>query len=86
MVWSAASVDWTIVKNEIEALQLEFTWIRSESPRFNVVFRDDKSYPYLAVSNKDKYPRLFITRKENKRMLNILVHTRTHGHCVNSTI
>ena len=67
MVWSAASVDWTIVKNEIEALQLEFTWIRSESPRFNVVFRDDKSYPYLAVSNKDKYPRLFITRKEKKK-------------------
>ena len=67
MVWSAASVDWTIVKNEIEALQLEFTWIRSESPRFNVVFRDDKSYPYLAVSNKDKYPRLFITRKEKQK-------------------
>ena len=67
MVWSAASVDWTIVKNEIEALQLEFTWIQSESPRFNVVFRDDKSYPYLAVSNKDKYPRLFITRKEKQK-------------------
>ena len=64
MVWTASSVDWTIVKNEIEALQLEFTWIRSESPRFNVIFRDDKSYPYLAVSSKDKYPRLFITRKE----------------------
>lgn len=67
MVWTASSVDWTIVKNEIEALQLEFTWIRSESPRFNVLFRDDKSYPYLAVSSKDKYPRLFITRKEKQK-------------------
>ena len=67
MVWTASSVDWTIVKNEIEALQLEFTWIRSESPRFNVIFRDDKSYQYLAVSSKDKFPRLFITRKEKQK-------------------
>ena len=66
MVWTASSVDWTIVKNEIEALQLEFTWIRSESPRFNVIFRDDKSYPYLAISMQDEFPRIFITRKEKR--------------------
>jgi excinuclease ABC subunit C len=62
MVHTAVRVDWTIVKTEVEALQLEFTWIKSENPRFNIQFKDDKSYPYLAVSLKDEFPRLYISR------------------------
>lgn len=62
MVTSAADVQWTIVNSEFEALQLEFTWIKEFDPPFNVVFKDDKSYPYLAVSLGDKVPRAFITR------------------------
>ena len=66
MVESAARVDWTVVSSEVEALQLEFSWIKSESPEFNVQFRDDKSYPYLALSVADEYPRIFITRSERR--------------------
>ncbi len=62
MVHTAVRVDWTIVKTEVEALQLEFTWIKSENPQFNIQFKDDKSYPYLAVSLKDEYPKLYISR------------------------
>jgi excinuclease ABC subunit C len=62
MVLSAVDVDWTIVKTEFEALQLEFTWIKEFNPPFNIRFKDDKSYPYLAVSMSDKVPRVFITR------------------------
>ena len=62
MVHTAARVDWTIVATEVEALQLEFTWIKSENPQFNIQFKDDKSYPYLAVSLKDKFPKLYISR------------------------
>lgn len=64
LVRSASRVDWTIVNSEVEALQLEFTWIKEENPAFNVQFKDDKSYPFLALSIKDEFPRLFITRKE----------------------
>ncbi len=62
MVQSAVDVDWTIVKSEFEALQLEFTWIKEFNPPFNIRFKDDKSYPYLAVSMSDKVPRVFVTR------------------------
>ena len=62
MVTSAADVQWTIVKTEYEALQLEFTWIKEFDPPFNVRFKDDKSYPYLAISTGEAYPRVFITR------------------------
>jgi excinuclease ABC subunit C len=62
MVTSAADVQWTIVKTEYEALQLEFTWIKEFDPPFNVRFKDDKSYPYLAVSIGESVPRAFITR------------------------
>lgn len=64
MVTTASRVDWTVVKTEVEALQLEFTWIKEEEPEFNVQFRDDKSYPYLAISMHEEFPRLFITRSE----------------------
>jgi excinuclease ABC subunit C len=64
MVTSAADVQWTIVKSELEALQLEFTWIKEFDPPYNVIFKDDKSYPYLAVSLGDAIPRAFITRNK----------------------
>lgn len=64
LVRSASRVDWTLVDSEVEALQLEFTWIKEENPPFNVQFKDDKSYPYLAISIKNEFPRLFITRRE----------------------
>jgi excinuclease ABC subunit C len=62
MVHTAVRVDWTLVKTEVEALQLEFTWIKQYNPDFNVQFKDDKSYPYLAIDIKAKFPRLFISR------------------------
>jgi excinuclease ABC subunit C len=62
MVTSARDVNWTIVKTEFEALQLEFTWIKEFNPPFNVRFKDDKSYPYLAITMSDRVPRVFITR------------------------
>ncbi len=62
MVTSAADVQWTIVKTEYEALQLEFQWIKEFQPPFNIRFKDDKSYPYLAISSGDAYPRAYITR------------------------
>jgi excinuclease ABC subunit C len=67
MVHEAVRVDWTIVATEVEALQLEFAWIKQFNPHYNVQFKDDKSYPYLAVSIADEYPRIFITRKSKKQ-------------------
>ena len=66
MVHEAVRVDWTIVKSELEALALEFSWIKQYHPTYNVQFKDDKSYPYLAISIEDEYPRIFITRKEKR--------------------
>lgn len=66
MVLSAARIDWTLVKTEFEALQLEFTWIKEFNPPFNVQFRDDKSYPFLAISDGEEFPRVFTTRKRFK--------------------
>ncbi len=66
MVNEAVRVDWTIVNTEIEALQLEFTWIKTENPKYNIQFKDDKSYPYLAVSIAEEYPRLFISRAKKR--------------------
>jgi excinuclease ABC subunit C len=66
MVHEAVRVDWTIVKTELEALALEFSWIKQYHPTYNVQFKDDKSYPYLAISIEDEYPRIFITRKEKR--------------------
>ena len=62
MVLTASDVNWTIVKTEFEALQLEFTWIKEFNPPFNVRFKDDKSYPYLALTMSDTVPRVYITR------------------------
>lgn len=67
MVTTAASVDWTVVNTEVEALQLEFTWIKKYNPTFNVRFKDDKSYPFIAVSVKDEFPRVFFYRGQRRR-------------------
>jgi excinuclease ABC subunit C len=66
MVNTAVRVDWTVVNTEIEALQLEFTWIKTESPKYNIQFKDDKSYPYLAISMSEEFPRLFISRAKRR--------------------
>ncbi|HJE51834.1 MAG TPA: excinuclease ABC subunit UvrC [Tessaracoccus flavescens] len=67
MVRTASKVEWTVVRNELEALQLEYTWIQQFDPRFNVKYRDDKSYPWLAVSMADEYPRVWVGRGAKKR-------------------
>jgi excinuclease ABC subunit C len=64
MVLSAASVEWTVVGTEFEALQLEYTWIKEFDPPFNVKFRDDKSYPYLAITLGEPVPRVLVTRNK----------------------
>jgi excinuclease ABC subunit C len=66
MVSTARRVDWTVVGSELEALHLEFTWIKEFRPPFNIQFRDDKGYPYLAVSMGEEYPRAFLARTRVK--------------------
>jgi excinuclease ABC subunit C len=66
MVHEAVRVDWTIVSTELEALALEFSWIKQYQPKYNVQFKDDKSYPYLSLSLNDEYPMIFITRKDKR--------------------
>jgi excinuclease ABC subunit C len=63
MVTTAASVEWTVVRSDVEALQLEITWINEWKPPFNVRFKDDKSYPYLVVTLGDEAPRAMVSRK-----------------------
>ena len=67
MVTSAASVEWTVVSTEVEALQLEYNWIKEFDPRFNVRYRDDKSYPVLAVTLNEEYPRLHVYRGPRRK-------------------
>ncbi|MFF4672610.1 excinuclease ABC subunit UvrC [Streptomyces sp. NPDC001279] len=67
MVTTAASVEWTIVSTEVEALQLEYSWIKEFDPRFNVKYRDDKSYPYLAVTLNEEFPRVQVMRGAKKK-------------------
>ncbi|MDN5668863.1 MAG: excinuclease ABC subunit UvrC [Renibacterium salmoninarum] len=67
MVHTAASVQWTIVGSELEALQLEYTWIKEFAPRYNLAFRDDKTYPYLAVTMGEEFPRVQVMRGERRK-------------------
>ncbi|MFJ9695730.1 excinuclease ABC subunit UvrC [Kitasatospora sp. NPDC101183] len=67
MVTTAASVEWTVVGTEVEALQLEYSWIKEFDPRFNVKYRDDKSYPELAVTLNEEYPRVQVMRGAHKK-------------------
>jgi excinuclease ABC subunit C len=66
MVSSAVRVDWTAVTTELEALHLEFTWIKEFRPPFNIQFRDDKGYPYLAVTMSEEYPKAYLARQRSK--------------------
>jgi excinuclease ABC subunit C len=66
MVTTAAAVDWVTVDTEVEALTLEYSWIKAYDPRFNVKYRDDKSYPYLAVTLGEEYPRVTVMRGAKK--------------------
>jgi excinuclease ABC subunit C len=67
MVASGASVEWTVVKTEVEALQLEYSWIKEFDPRYNVKYRDDKSYPWLAVTVGDDFPRVMVGRGAKRK-------------------
>ncbi|HVK44312.1 MAG TPA: excinuclease ABC subunit UvrC [Micropruina sp.] len=67
MVRTAAGVEWTVVRNELEALQLEYTWIKQHDPRFNVKYRDDKSYPWMAVTWSEEFPRVFVGRGPKRK-------------------
>src|SRR5690242_1887871 len=67
MVTTAASVEWTVVETEVEALQLEYSWIKEYDPRFNVKYRDDKSYPWLAVTLNEDFPRVMVGRGAKKK-------------------
>ena len=67
MVTTAAHVQWTVVQNELESLQLEYTWIKEFDPRFNVMYRDDKTYPWLCVTWSDEFPRVFVGRGAHRR-------------------
>jgi excinuclease ABC subunit C len=67
MVTSAASVEWTVVSTEVEALQLEYSWIKEYDPRFNVKYRDDKSYPWLAVTLNEEFPRVMVGRGAKRK-------------------
>jgi len=67
MVTTAASVEWTVVNTEVEALQLEYSWIKEFDPRFNVKYRDDKSYPWLAVTVGEEFPRVMVGRGAKRK-------------------
>lgn len=67
MVTTAASVEWTVVSTEVEALQLEYSWIKEYDPRFNVKYRDDKSYPWLAVTVGEEFPRVMVGRGAKRK-------------------
>jgi excinuclease ABC subunit C len=67
MVTTGASVEWTVVNTEVEALQLEYSWIKEFDPRFNVKYRDDKSYPWLAVTVGEEFPRVMVGRGAKRR-------------------
>jgi excinuclease ABC, C subunit len=67
MVTTAASVEWTVVNSDVESLQLEYMWIQEFSPPFNVRYKDDKSYPYMAITLADEAPRVIVTRNRKIR-------------------
>ncbi|WP_433381967.1 excinuclease ABC subunit UvrC [Streptosporangium sp. CA-115845] len=67
MLTTAVDVDWTVVGTEVEALQLEYSWIKEYDPRFNVKYRDDKSYPYLAVTMGEEFPRVQVLRGAKRK-------------------
>ncbi|MFI6206700.1 excinuclease ABC subunit UvrC [Streptomyces sp. NPDC051041] len=85
MVTTAASVEWTVVSTEVEALQLEYSWIKEYDPRFNVKYRDDKSYPYLAVTMNEEYPRVQVMRGHKKKGVRYF-GPYTHAWAIRDTV
>lgn len=85
MVFTGARVEWTVVANEVEALQLEYSWIKEFDPRFNVKYRDDKSYPYLAVTMGETYPRAQVMRGR-KRAGTRYFGPYTHAWAIRETL
>ncbi len=85
MVRNAARVEWTVVQNELESLQLEYTWIKQFDPRFNVKYRDDKSYPWVAVTWSEEFPRVFVGRGA-KRKGNRYYGPYAHAWAIRETI
>jgi excinuclease ABC subunit C len=85
MVETAAKLDWTVVRNEVEALQLEYSWIKEFDPRFNVKYRDDKSYPWLCVTLSEEYPRVMVGRGP-KRKGNRYFGPYSHAWAIRETV
>ena len=85
MVQTAVRVEWTVVGTEVEALALEYTWIKEFSPRFNVRFRDDKSYPWLAVTVGERIPRVTVMRGEQKKNVRYF-GPYTHAWAIRETV
>jgi excinuclease ABC subunit C len=85
MVMSAAKVDWTVVQTEVEALQLEYSWIKEFDPRFNIKYRDDKSYPWLAVTLSEDFPRVMVGRGP-KRKGNRYFGPYSHAWAIRETV
>jgi excinuclease ABC subunit C len=67
MVDAAATVEWIAVRNEVEALFLEYNLIKKHRPRFNIRLKDDKSYPYLAVTLDEEWPRAMVMRGAKRK-------------------
>jgi excinuclease ABC subunit C len=85
MVQTAARVDWTVVHTEVEALQLEYSWIKEFDPRFNIKYRDDKSYPWLAVTLSEEFPRAMVGRGA-KRKGNRYFGPYSHAWAIRETL
>ena len=85
MVTTATGVDWTVVNTEVEALQLEYTWIKEFDPRFNVKFRDDKSYPWLAVTVNEEFPRVTVVRGSRRKGVRYF-GPYTHAWAIRETV
>ncbi len=85
MVTTAASVEWTVVSTEVEALQLEYSWIKEYDPRFNVKYRDDKSYPYLAVTVDEEFPRVQVLRGAKRKGVRY-VGPYSHAWAIRDTV
>ena len=85
MVQSAAKVDWTVVQSEVEALQLEYSWIKEFDPRFNVKYRDDKSYPWMCVTLSEEFPRVMVGRGP-KRKGNRYFGPYSHAWAIRETV
>ena len=85
MVESASRVDWTVVHNEVEALQLEYSWIKEFDPRFNIKYRDDKSYPWLAITLSEEFPRVMVGRGA-KRKGNRYFGPYAHAWAIRETV